>query len=157
MKFKLLIAVVGFILGSALPVSQSLALTHIDGLVPYEDIDAAEIPVLQSPKTSLGKDFNYPTGQPLIKAYVIDIPVGKQTSLHKHAVPLFVYVVSGELEVDYGSKGKKSFKSGTSYIEEIDWCHFGKPAGKIPVRIIGIYLGQVNPDQVKPEPCTKPN
>jgi quercetin dioxygenase-like cupin family protein len=105
----------------------------------------------------LGQDFKYPTGQPLIKAFLIDIPVGKQTSLHKHAVPLFVYVLSGELEVDYGSKGKKTFKSGTSYVEAIDWCHLGKASGKLPVKIIGVYLGQEKPDQIKPEACTKPN
>jgi quercetin dioxygenase-like cupin family protein len=135
----------------------ALALTHIDGLVPYEDIDATEIPLTQSPKTILGQDFSYPAGQPLIKAFTIDIPVGKQTSLHRHAIPLFVYVVSGELEVDYGSKGKKNFKSGAAFVEAIEWCHVGKAVGTLPVKIIGVYLGQETPDQIKPEACIKPN
>jgi len=157
MKFKQLIAAVGFIFAMGMTATQSLALTHVDGAVAYEDIEATEILIAQSPKTILGQDFKYPTGQPLIKAFLIDIPVGKQTSLHKHAVPLFVYVLSGELEVDYGSKGKKTFKSGTSYVEAIDWCHLGKASGKLPVKIIGVYLGQEKPDQIKPESCTKPN
>ncbi|MFZ4061936.1 MAG: cupin domain-containing protein [Polynucleobacter sp.] len=137
--------------------SHLLALTHIDGSVPYEDIHASIIPLEQSPKTILGQDFKYPAGQPLIKAFNIDIPVGKQTSLHKHAIPLFIYVVSGELEVDYGSKGKKIFKPGTSYIEAIEWCHIGKVSGKKPVKIIGVYLGEQTPDLIKPESCAKPN
>jgi quercetin dioxygenase-like cupin family protein len=157
MKFKQLIAAVSFIFAMGMAATQSLALTHVDGAVAYEDIEATEILIAQSPKTILGQDFKYPTGQPLIKAFLIDIPVGKQTSLHKHAVPLFVYVLSGELEVDYGSKGKKTFKSGTSYVEAIDWCHLGKASGKLPVKIIGVYLGQEKPDQIKPESCTKPN
>lgn len=157
MKFNQLIAVVGFVSSMGLTATQSLALTHVDGAVAYEDIEATEILIAQSPKTILGQDFKYPTGQPLIKAFLIDIPVGKQTSLHKHAVPLFVYVLSGELEVDYGSKGKKTFKSGTSYVEAIEWCHLGKASGKLPVKIIGVYLGQEKPDQIKPESCTKPN
>ncbi len=157
MKFNQLIAVVGFVSSMGLTATQSLALTHVDGAVAYEDIEATEILIAQSPKTILGQDFKYPTGQPLIKAFLIDIPVGKQTSLHKHAVPLFVYVLSGELEVDYGSKGKKTFKSGTSYVEAIEWCHLGKASGKLPVKIIGVYLGQEKPDQIKPEACTKPN
>lgn len=157
MKFKQLIAVVGFVFAMGMTATQSLALTHVDGAVAYEDIEATEILIAQSPKTILGQDFKYPAGQPLIKAFLIDIPVGKQTALHKHAVPLFVYVVSGELEVDYGSKGKKTFKSGTSYVEAIDWCHLGKASGKLPVKIIGVYLGQEKPDQIKPEACTKPN
>ena len=157
MKFKQLIAVVGFVFTMGMTAMPALAVTHIDGAVPYEDIEATEISIAQSPKTILGQDFKYPAGQPLIKAFLIDIPVGKQTSLHKHAVPLFVYVLSGELEVDYGSKGKKTFKSGTSYVEAIDWCHLGKASGKLPVKIIGVYLGQEKPDQIKPEACTKPN
>ncbi|WP_353201510.1 cupin domain-containing protein [Polynucleobacter sp.] len=135
----------------------AFALTHIDGQVPYEDIDATPIMILGAPKTTLGQDFKYPAGQPLIKAFNIDIPVGKQTSLHKHLIPLFVYVVSGDLEVDYGSKGKKTYKAGTSFVEAIDWCHFGKVAGKTPVKIIGVYLGEQTPDQIKPDTCAKPN
>jgi len=142
---------------SAVFSSHASALTHLDGSYPYEGIDASIIPIEQSPKTILGQEFKYPAGQPLVKAFNIYIPVGKQTSLHKHAIPLFIYVVSGDLEVDYGSKGKKIFKSGTSYIEAIEWCHVGKVAGKTPVKIIGIYLGEQNPDQIKPETCAKPN
>jgi quercetin dioxygenase-like cupin family protein len=134
-----------------------LALTHIDGSVAYEDINVSIIPIEQSPKTILGQDFKYPVGQPLIKAYSIHIPAGKKTSLHKHAIPLFAYIVSGELEVDYGSKGKKVFKAGTSYIEAIEWCHIGKAVGKKPVKIIGVYLGEQIPDQIKPDSCAKPD
>ncbi len=158
MKFShlFLIAVVAFVFTIGMTVTQSLALTPVDGAVPYEDIEAT-ILIAELPKTILGQDFKYPAGQPLIKAFLIDIPAGKTTALHKHAVPLFVYVVSGELEVDYGSKGKKTFKSGSSFVEAIEWCHFGKASGTLPVKIIGVYLGQENPDQIKPEPCTKPN
>ncbi len=158
MKFShlFLIAVVAFVFTIGMTGTQSLALTPVDGAVPYEDIEAT-ILIAELPKTILGQDFKYPAGQPLIKAFLIDIPAGKTTALHKHAVPLFVYVVSGELEVDYGSKGKKTFKSGSSFVEAIEWCHFGKASGTLPVKIIGVYLGQENPDQIKPEPCTKPN
>lgn len=135
----------------------AMALTHVDGKVPYEDIEATPITMVGAPKTTLGQDFKYPAGQPLIEAFNIEIPVGKQTDLHKHLVPLYVYIVSGDLEVDYGSKGKKIYKPGTSYVEAIDWCHIGKAAGKTPAKVIGIYLGEKTPDQIKPVACAKPN
>jgi quercetin dioxygenase-like cupin family protein len=138
-------------------VMNTYALTHVDGPVAYEDIEATPIVIAGAPKTTLGQDFKYPAGKPLIKAFNIEIPVGKQTSLHKHLIPLFVYVVSGDLEVDYGSKGKKTYKAGASFVEAIDWCHFGKVAGKVPVKIIGVYLGEQVPDQIKPDDCAKPN
>ena len=135
----------------------ALALTHLDGKVPYEDIEASPITIVGAPKTTLGQDFKYPAGQPLIEAFNIEIPVGKKTNLHKHLVPLYVYVVSGDLEVDYGSKGSKIYKPGTSYIEAIDWCHIGKVSGKTPVKVIGVYLGETTPDQIKPVACNSPN
>ena len=141
----------------ALISANALALTHLDGKVAYEDIEASPITIVGAPKTTLGQDFKYPSGQPLIEAFNIEIPVGKQTDLHKHLVPLYIYIVSGDLEVDYGSKGKKIYKPGTSYVEAIDWCHIGKVSGKAPVKVIGVYLGEKTPDQIKPVPCAKPN
>jgi quercetin dioxygenase-like cupin family protein len=123
--------------------------------VAYEQVSAKPIPLEQGPKTILGQDFKYPAGAPLIKAFDITIPPGKQTSLHSHAIPLYAYVISGELEVDYGSKGKRVFKAGSSYIEAINWCHAGKSLGGKPVRLIGVYLGQENPDQIAPTDCKK--
>lgn len=146
-----------FAIALAILATNALALTHLDGKVPYEDIDATLITIVGAPKTTLGQEFKYPTGQPLIKAFLIDIPVGKQTELHKHYVPLYIYVVSGDLEVDYGSKGKKIYKPGTSFVEAMDWCHLGKVSGKTPVKVIGVYLGETNPDQIKPTSCTEPN
>ncbi|MBU3583110.1 cupin domain-containing protein [Polynucleobacter sp. 15G-AUS-farblos] len=145
------------IAASVLAAANVYALTHTDGAVAYEDIEATPIVIVGAPKTTLGQDFKYPAGQPLIKAFNIEIPVGKQTSLHKHLVPLYIYIVSGDLEVDYGSKGKKIYKPGTSYVEAIDWCHIGKVSGKVPVKVIGVYLGEQTPDQIKPDVCTKPN
>jgi quercetin dioxygenase-like cupin family protein len=127
----------------------------VPGSVAYEQVSAKPIPLEQGPKTVIGQDFKYPSGTPLIKAFDITIPPGKQTSLHSHAIPLYAYVISGELEVDYGSKGKRVFKAGSSYIEAINWCHAGKSLGGKPVRLIGVYLGQENPDQIAPTDCKK--
>ena len=134
-----------------------LAVSHVGGEVPYENIEATVIPLVDGPKTILGQSFKYPSGTPLINAFNINIPVGKKTSLHKHAVPLFVYVISGEMIVDYGSKGKRTFKAGAAYIEAIEWCHIAQAVGNQPTKIIGVYLGQEKPDQIKPETCSKPN
>lgn len=134
----------------------AVALDHEDGKNSYEDITAVEIPSVDASKTILGQEFKYPSGIPLIKAYDIEIPAGSQTSLHKHSVPLFAHVISGELEVDYGSRGKRIIKAGTWYVEAMGWCHLGRAIGNQPVKIIGVYLGQVNPEQIKPENCAKP-
>lgn len=141
--------------GLALLATYANAINHTDGKTAYEDITATIIPMVGGNKTIIGQEFKFPSGSPLIKAFNIEIAPGKKTDTHQHLVPLYVYVVSGELEVDYGSKGKKVIPAGSSYVEAMNWCHFGKPAGQGPVKIIGVYLGQENPDQIKPVNCSK--
>jgi hypothetical protein len=48
----------------------ALALTHLDGKMPYEDIEASPITIVGAPKTTLGQDFKYPAGQPLIETFI---------------------------------------------------------------------------------------
>jgi quercetin dioxygenase-like cupin family protein len=135
--------------------SPARSITHEDGSIKYEDITAYPIAFQGGNKTIIGQDFNYPTGTPLVKAFNIAFKPGNQTEIHKHAVPLYVYVVSGEMQVDYGSKGKKIFKAGDSYIEAMNWCHKAATYNNKSPAVIGIYLGQENPNQIKPESCSK--
>jgi quercetin dioxygenase-like cupin family protein len=122
----------------------------------FKTIRIKPIP-MENAKTIIGQDFVYPTGTPQIQVFEIEIPPGQQTTLHRHATPLFAYIVSGDLELDYGSKGKKIVRSGSSFVEAINWCHFGKPLGNQSVRIIAVYLGQKNPDLAISEDCIKPD
>jgi quercetin dioxygenase-like cupin family protein len=124
---------------------------------PYEQVIAIPIPMVSETKTIVGQDFKFPSGSPLVKAYLIELPAGKDSGLHSHDVPLIGYVVSGTLEVDYGSKGKKILTAGNGFIEAMNWCHVGRPVGDQPVKMIGIYLAQTNPDRSPPNACAKPN
>lgn len=124
---------------------------------PDRGIRVTPIPLVTQGATILGQDFRYPLANPDIRIYEIEIPVGRQTSLHRHAIPLVAYVTQGDLELDYGSKGKRVVKAGSSFVEALNWCHFGKPLGNQPVRIIGVYLGQKNPEQALSEDCKKPD
>ena len=135
--------------------SYARAVSHEDGGMKYENITAFPIPLQGGNKTIIGQDFNYPTGIPSIKAFNISFQPGNQTDLHKHLIPLYIYVVSGEMQVDYGTKGKKIFKAGDSYIEAINWCHKALTYNNKPPVVIGVYLGQENPSQIKPETCSK--
>ena len=110
-------------------------------------------PIEAPSQTVLGQTYTFPAGVPLIKVFNITIEPGMKTAPHKHEVPLLAYILSGELGVDYGSRGEKSFSPGQSYVEALDWCHVGYAVGDEAVELLGIYLGQQDPDQIKPEPC----
>ena len=126
--------------------------THHD---KYEGVQATEVPMLDGGKTIIGQSFNYPTGAPKLQTYNVRINPGKPTNMHKHSIPVLVQVVSGQLEVDYGSKGKRTIKKGEAYVEAINWCHQGLAAAGQPVTVQVTYLGQEGADTIKPTECTK--
>jgi quercetin dioxygenase-like cupin family protein len=54
-----------------------------------------------------GEPIRYPSGAAKITAEEITLQPGQQTGWHTHPVPLFGYILEGELTVDYGAKGKR--------------------------------------------------
>ena len=155
MRNWLLLSVLGVALsaGPLFVSSRAVALDYNDGKGSSENTSSIAIKMPFPSKTILGQDFSYPGGVPLIEAFSIEIPPGKQTPLHKHSIPMYAYITAGELEVDYGSKGKRTIKAGTAFVEAINWCHFGRAVGKEPVKILAVYLGQREPNQIQPEIC----
>jgi quercetin dioxygenase-like cupin family protein len=61
--------------------------------------------------------------------------------VHRHGVPLFAYILSGELTVDYGAHGRRSYRAGQAFMEAMAVAHFGVNDGQEPVRILAVYIG----------------
>ena len=57
-------------------------------------------PLLESGETIIGQPIAYPTGTPKITAAVVFLAPGKETGWHTHAVPLYAYVLQGELTME---------------------------------------------------------
>ena len=58
-----------------------------------------------------------------------------------HPVPLFGYILEGELTVDYGAKGTHTYRKGDGFVEAIDEPHNGHNSGREPVKILAIIIG----------------
>ena len=99
--------------------------------------------ILQGNQTIIGQDIaEYPTGTaPLVTAAIVTIPPGGETGWHVHAVPLFVYVLSGVVTVDYGTAGTNVYQPGTGFLEAMNWPHNGMNPGTEPVSILAVYMG----------------
>ena len=50
-------------------------------------------------------------------------------------------MLEGELTVDYGNHGKKTFRKGDALVETLNVPHRGMNLGQDVVRILAIYLG----------------
>lgn len=98
-------------------------------------------PLLSSGTTIIDQPIAYPEGTPKVTGAIVVIPPGGETGWHVHAVPLFVYVLEGEVTVDYGEKGVKVLKEGESILEAMDWAHNGMNRTDKPLRILAVYMG----------------
>jgi quercetin dioxygenase-like cupin family protein len=117
-------------------------------LVGVTASNAAAIPpgpevetLLETELTVLGQEFAYPEGPARITAAIVTIPPGAVLAPHLHAVPLFAYILQGELIVDYGSEGEIAYRAGETLVEAIHWPHQGRNGGRGVVRILVVYAG----------------
>lgn len=108
----------------------------------YKRVD----PLLASDRTVIGETLGYPSGSAKVTSSIVTIQPGEETAWHKHGAPLYAYILSGEVTVDYGGKGTKRFPAGSAFMEAMDHWHRGTNLGDRPVRILAVYLGS---DQVE--------
>ena len=92
-------------------------------------------------ETVLGQEFAYPEGRARITAALVTVPPGAVLPPHAHPVPLFGYVLQGELVVDYGSEGELTYRKGDALVEAIDWPHQGRNGGRGILKILVVYAG----------------
>jgi quercetin dioxygenase-like cupin family protein len=118
-----------------------------------EDRGYPAVPLLSTGKNIVGETIRYPTTGPAhVTAAIVTLAPGAKTIAHKHGVPLFAYILDGELTVDYGTHGTRTYKKGQAFMEAMDVTHFGINHGAEPVRILAVYMGAEGARNVIPEP-----
>jgi quercetin dioxygenase-like cupin family protein len=99
-------------------------------------------PLLSTGMTVLGQPFSYPTQAPAkVTAAIVAMQPGAETGWHEHDVPLFGYMLEGELTVDYGVKGTRVYRKGDALMEAIDFPHNGRNTGPGVARILAVFIG----------------
>ena len=105
---------------------------------------SAEI-ILQTGKTVIGQDIQYPTeSHPLITSKIVTIPVGVETVEHMHQYPLYAHVMGGNIRVEYTEGNEQEahvFGPGDTFIEAINVVHKGINIGDVPVKILTVSIG----------------
>lgn len=116
---------------------------------PYKKVQ----PVLAASTTVMDERLLEPDGSPLsVTSTIVTIDPGEETAWHKHGVPLFIYILSGEVTVDYGDRGTRTFGPGGSFVEAMDYWHRGTNRGTEPVRILTVSMGPDSAQGVIPKP-----
>jgi quercetin dioxygenase-like cupin family protein len=107
-------------------------------------------PLLSTSTTVLGEPLRYPPGMPHVTSAIVTLAPGARTILHKHGVPMFAYILDGEITVDYGAHGKRTYRKGQSLMEAMHIAHFGENTGTEPMRLIAVYMGAARAKDVIP-------
>ena len=66
---------------------------------------------------------------------------GQSTGVHSHSVPLFAYMLEGELTVDYGEDGTRTYHAGDAFIEAFQTPHNGTNTGNGNARVLAVFAG----------------
>ncbi len=98
--------------------------------------------LLSTGKTVLGQTFAYPTAAPAeVTVVIVTMLPGEETGWHKHDVPMFGWMLDGEITVDYGDKGTHIYRKGDALIEAVDVAHNGRNTGVGNARILAVFMG----------------
>ena len=98
--------------------------------------------VLSTGTTVTDEPIRYPSGAGArITAVEITLQPGEQTGWHMHPVPMFGYILEGELTVDYGAKGQRTYRKGDGFMEAMNEAHNGRNTGQAPVKILAVIVG----------------
>ena len=132
---NLTVALAAAAIGLAAPLSV-LAQSSIEAVgAANEDVLAATSANIQ------GEAISYPTGTPEISSWTITFEKGGHSSLHQHPVPLYVYVLEGELEVR--PEGGEPYReaAGEAYIEPQNVMMQAFNVADGPTKILIVALG----------------
>lgn len=108
------------------------------------------VPLISTAKNIVGETIRYPKGDAHVTAAIVTLGPGTKTIVHKHGVPLFAYILSGELTVHYRDHGARTYKKGDAFMEAMDVAHYGVNDGKAPVKILAVYMGAKGAKNVIP-------
>lgn len=107
--------------------------------------------VLATGDTILGQPLAYPTkGAPEVTSAIVTLPPGAETGWHRHDVPMYAYVLEGEVTVTYKGAGTHVYRAGDALMEAVGTPHDGRNTGAGPVRILVVFAGaKGTPNTVK--------
>lgn len=99
-------------------------------------------PVLKSTTTADGDPLRLPSGKPEITSVIGILEPGGQTARHQHPVPVYVYVLEGEIESRTEGGEPRAYKAGEAFLESVDRWHQAFNTGDGPSKILVVFIGE---------------
>ena len=113
--------------------------------------------LLQTAVNSLGQPIEYPRdGSPEVTAFLVEMAPGEETGWHQHPVPLFGYVLQGQITVQLADGRKTTYHQGDPLAECVNMLHNGTNEGKELTKLLIVVAGEKDVPFTKKEAAPKP-
>ena len=92
--------------------------------------------------TAAGEPLLYlSTPDPVISSDILAIPPGGISRWMTHPVPAYLYVLQGDLTVEFVDGKRQTFHTGQAFLQSRAQWHRGRNDGQTPVRFLAVFLG----------------
>lgn len=98
--------------------------------------------VLKTVQTRDNDPIIYPDGSPEITSVIGTIEAGGRTPLHQHPVPVYVYILEGQVELRTEGGEPHVYREGEGYIEALNREHQLFNTSDAPARILVVFMGE---------------
>lgn len=98
--------------------------------------------LLKSGTTRDNEPLAYPGGKPEIISVIGTLEKGGRTALHYHPVPVYVYVLEGEVELRSEGGQPHRYKAGESFLESLNRKHQAFNIADKPSKLLVVFIGE---------------
>ena len=99
--------------------------------------------VSRDTETDAGEPIRYlSTPNPEVTSMILSLPPGGKTDWMTHPVPGYVYVLEGQLTVEFEDGSRVTFKAGKGFMQARTKWHRGLNEGKQTMRFLAVFYGE---------------
>ena len=99
--------------------------------------------VSEDTTTDAGEPIRYlSTPNPEVSSMTLSLPPGAKTDWMTHPVPGYIYVLEGELTVEFEDGSRVVFKAGQGFLQARTKWHRGLNEGKTTMRFLAVFYGE---------------
>ena len=117
---------------------------HADGEKSVYNSSVRVKTLLRTSTNAAGQPIVYPEGKAEVSVLIVEIPPGRKTGWHIHPVPIFGYVLAGQVTVEFANGEKHTFTEGQALAEAVNLLHQGTNEGKVPTRLLIFVAGKTD-------------
>lgn len=99
-------------------------------------------PVMKTTTNRDGDPITLPTGTTEIISSVATLEPGGRTPLHQHPVPVYAYVLEGEVELQTEGGEPQRYAAGEAWLESQNRMHQAFAVGDGPAKLLIVIIGE---------------